>query len=339
MTNRNTKKSVNKTKKKMPEGFNNIALLTSGGDAPGMNPCIRSVVRTGIYHGFAMFGVQDGFEGLVKGDIEQLGSRDVGGILHRGGTILGTSRYPEFKKKEKQEAAIASMEAHRIDGLVVIGGEGSLKGAQCLVDLGFPVIGIPATIDNDVNLTDYAIGFDTSVNTVLGAIYKLRDTAASHKRIIVLETMGRDAGHIALNAGLAGGAEIILTPENKLSMDEIYEMVKQCINLQKLFTMIVLAEGAGNAFEISDEIKKRSGHDVSTTVLGYIQRGGTPTAFDTILASRMGAMAIEGFMKGENDVMTSFKDGEHQLVKIKDVLTKQKELNNDLYELYKILAI
>ena len=304
-----TKKSDKKSKKKMPKGFNNIALLTSGGDAPGMNPCIRSVVRTGIYHGFSMFGVYDGFEGLVNGNIKPMDSRSVGGILHRGGTILGTSRYPEFKNAKEQKDALDSMKAHRIDGLVVIGGEGSLKGAKCLIKKDFPVIGIPATIDNDVNLTDYAIGFDTAVNTVLEAIYKLRDTAASHKRIIVLETMGRDAGHIALTAGLAGGAEIILTPEKKLSMDEIFEMVKQCINLHKLFTMIVLAEGAGNAFEISAEIEKRSGHDVSTTVLGYIQRGGVPTAFDTILASRMGALAIEGFMKGENDVLTSFKDG------------------------------
>ncbi len=333
------KNSTSKLKKKMPDGFNNIALLTSGGDAPGMNPCIRAVVRTGIYHGFAMFGVKNGFEGLVDGAIEQLGSRDVGGILHRGGTILGTSRYPEFLEEETQDKAIASMKAHRIDGLIIIGGEGSLRGGLSLIKKHFPAIGIPATIDNDINLTDYAIGFDTSVNTVLEAIYKLRDTAAAHRRIIVLETMGRDSGHIALAAGLAGGAEIILTPEKKLGMDKINEMVQQCINLHKLFTMIVLAEGAGNAFEIADEIKNRSGHEVSTTVLGYIQRGGTPTAFDTLLASRMGALAIEGFQQGENDAMTSFKDGKYQLVPIKDVLAKRKELNNELYELYKILAI
>jgi len=334
-----TKNSTGKSKKKMPEGFNNVALLTSGGDAPGMNPCIRAVVRTGIYHGFAMFGVKNGYEGLISGDIDQLGSRDVGGILHRGGTILGTSRCPEFLKDKTQIQAIASMKAHRIDGLIVIGGEGSLHGVEDLIKKGFPVIGVPATIDNDVNKTDYAIGFDTAVNTVLEAIYKLRDTAASHRRIIVLETMGRDAGHIALSAGLAGGAEIILTPEKKLSMDEINDMVQQCINLHKLFTMIVLAEGAGNAFEISDEIKKKSGHEVSTTVLGYIQRGGTPTAFDTLLASQMGALAIDGFLQGENAMMTSFMDGKYQLVPIKDVLQKQKELNHDLYELYKILAL
>ncbi len=333
------KNSTGKSKKKMPEGFNNIALLTSGGDAPGMNPCIRAVVRTGIYHGFAMFGVKNGFEGLVNGDIEGFDSRDVGGILHRGGTRLGTSRYPEFLEEETQKKAIASLKAYKIDGLVVIGGGGSLRGAQDLIELEFPVIGIPATIDNDVNLTDYAIGFDTAVNTVLEAIYRLRDTAAAHRRIIVLETMGRHAGHIALAAGLAGGAEIILTPEKKLSIDEIDEIVEQCIQLKKLFTMIVLAEGAGNAYEIGDEIKQRSGHEVSTTVLGYIQRGGTPTAFDTLLASRMGALAIEAFQQGESGMMTSFMNGKYQLVPIKDVLKKQKELNQELYELYKILAL
>jgi 6-phosphofructokinase 1 len=334
-----TKKKSETKKLQKPEGFNNIAVLTSGGDAPGMNPCIRSAVRTGIYHGFAMYGVYAGFEGLVKGDIVDLSTRSVGGILHHGGTILGTSRYPEFLKKEVQKKAIAGLEAYQIDGLIVIGGEGSMRGALKLDELGFPVVGIPASIDNDLDMTDYSIGFDTAVNTVLEAIYRLRDTAASHRRLIVLETMGRNAGHIALTAGLVGGAEIIITPEKKHTMDEIEHMVQQCFARKKLFTMIVIAEGAGDAMQIANEIKNRTGHEVSTTVLGYIQRGGTPTAFDTLLASRMGALAVEAFLQGKSGVMTVFEKGDYKLVPIKDVLKKQKELSNELYELYQILAL
>ncbi|MFH1513968.1 MAG: ATP-dependent 6-phosphofructokinase [bacterium] len=329
----------NTKKKKMLKGFNNVAILTSGGDAPGMNPCIRSAVRVGIYHGFAMFGIYNGYQGLVNGDFDNLTTRNVGGILHLGGTILGTSRFQDFKKPEVQAEALEKLKAFKIDGLIVIGGEGSLRGALDLANQGFPVIGVPATIDNDINLTDYAIGFDTSVNTVLEAIYKLRDTAKAHRRLIVLETMGRNTGHIALTAGVAGGAEIILTPEHKLSMDEIEDLVEQCFARKKLFTMIVLAEGAGNARDIAAEISKRTGHEVSTTVLGYIQRGGTPTAFDNLLASRMGALAIDAFLHGESGMMTSFLDGKYQLKPIKDVLKKPKELNSELYELYKILAM
>lgn len=333
------KKLEKNSKELLPEGFSKIAVLTSGGDAPGMNPCVRSVIRTGIYHDFAMFGVYSGFEGLVNGDIVDLNSRSVGGILHRGGTILGTSRLPEFKEEAVQQKAIDNLKAYDIDGLIIIGGEGSLKGALSLAKFDFPVVGIPATIDNDVNLTDYAIGFDTAVNTVLEAIYRLRDTAASHRRLIVLETMGRQAGHIALAAGLAGGAEIIITPEKRLSIDEIEKLVLQCFARKKLFTMVVVAEGAGNAREIALEIQKRTGHETSATVLGYTQRGGTPTAFDTLLASQMGALAIEAFMQGKTSVMTSFTEGRYQLIPIKDVLKQQKELSMDLYKLYEILAL
>jgi len=318
--------------------INKIAILTSGGDAPGMNPCIRACVRCGISAGFSMYGVYGGFKGLVAGDIVDLNTRSVGGILHFGGTILGTSRFPEFKKAAIQKQAIENLKAYSIDGLVVIGGEGSLHGALDLEKQGYPVVGVPATIDNDVNETDYAIGFDTAVNTVLEAIYRLRDTAASHGRLVILETMGRHAGHIALAAGLAGGAEVIITPERKLSMDEIEKQVAECFARKKLFTMVVVAEGAGNAYDISNELRKRLDKEVATTVLGYIQRGGTPTAFDTLLASQMGAMAVESFREGKSGYMTSYKNGKHQLIPIVDVLKKQKPLSEELYALYKVLA-
>jgi len=319
--------------------FTNLAVLTSGGDAPGMNPCLRAVVRAGIHAGFVMYGVYHGYKGLVTSDIIDFNTRSVGGILHLGGTVIGTSRFPEFEKASVRKEAVANLKAFFINGLIVIGGEGSLRGALELENEGFPVVGIPATIDNDINETDYAIGFDTAVNTVLEAIYRLRDTAASHGRLVILETMGRHAGHIALAAGLAGGAEVIVTPEKKLSMDEIEELVQQCFTRKKLFTMVVVAEGAGSANEIADELRKRTQKEVTTTVLGYIQRGGTPTAFDTLLASQMGALAIKAFKTGKTGTMTSYKDGKYQLIPIKDVLKKPKPLNQDLYELYKILAM
>jgi 6-phosphofructokinase 1 len=321
-----------------------IAVLTSGGDAPGMNPCIRSVVRVGLSKGHIITGLIDGFKGLVHWNIYDLPTKGVGGILQRGGTILGTSRYKSFKRSDYRKKALDNLRGQSIEGLIIIGGDGSLRAANKLSQENFPTVLIPATIDNDIACTDYSIGFDTAVNTVLEAIYRLRDTAEAHRRVVIVETMGRSSSHIAVNAGLAGGAEIILTPECPIDPDEVAQSVKRFFRVKKKrFVMIVLAEGAGKADKIAKIINSSTPNDVSTTatVLGYIQRGGTPTAFDTILASRFGALAIEAFNADKNHScgwMTCWSKGEYQLVPIKEVLKKQKPFYRTNYELNETLA-
>lgn len=256
-----------------------IGVLTSGGDAPGMNAAIRAVVRKAIYHDLEVYGIYGGYSGLLKGKIERLGLGSVGDIIHRGGTILFTARCEEFKTKEGQLAGIDQLKKAGIEGLVVIGGDGSYRGAKALTEYGFPCVGVPGTIDNDIPGTQFTIGFDTSLNTAIDAIDKIRDTATSHERTFVIEVMGRNAGDIALWSGLAGGAETILIPEENYDIKEICQRLLKSHERGKKYSIIVVAEGAASGIELGKQIKELTNFDTRVSVLGHIQRGGTPTVF------------------------------------------------------------
>ncbi|MDK2880446.1 MAG: 6-phosphofructokinase 1 [Clostridia bacterium] len=323
----------------MKRQVNRIGMLTSGGDAPGMNAAIRAVVRKSIYHGLEVVGIKRGFDGLLKKEFVKLQLGSVADIIHRGGTILHTARSEEFKTEEGQRKGVNNLRDGGIDGLVVIGGDGSFKGALALAKLGVPVIGVPATIDNDVGGTDLTIGFDTAVNNVVDAINKIRDTATSHERIFIIEVMGRHAGHIALYAGLSGGAESILVPEIPVDIDEVIFKLQRGINRGKLHSIIIVAEGAASGLAIGEEIKKRMGQETRVTILGHLQRGGTPTALDRMLASCMGAKAVDLLLEGENRKMVGIVNGQLVAVDIEDALSRKRALNRELWELAAILAI
>ncbi|MGD7009005.1 6-phosphofructokinase [Metabacillus sp. 84] len=277
-----------------------IAVLTSGGDSPGMNAAIRAVVRKGIFSGLDVYGVYQGYQGLMEGNIKKLEVGSVGDIIHRGGTMLYTARSEEFKTDEGQHKAIEQLRKLGIEGLVVIGGDGSYQGAAKLTLKGFPCIGLPGTIDNDIAGTDYTIGFDTALNTVVDAIDKIRDTATSHDRTFIIEVMGRRAGDIALWSGLAGGAETILIPEHPHEVDEMMERLNKGISRGKKHSIIVLAEGVGSAEDLADELKTKFDLETRISVLGHIQRGGKPTGRDRVLASRLGARAVELLLEGKS---------------------------------------
>lgn len=323
----------------MKRQVNRIGMLTSGGDAPGMNAAIRAVVRKSIYHGLEVVGIKRGFDGLLKKEFVKLRLGSVADIIHRGGTILHTARSEEFKTEEGQRKGVNNLRDGGIDGLVVIGGDGSFKGALALAKLGVPVIGVPATIDNDVGGTDLTIGFDTAVNNVVDAINKIRDTATSHERIFIIEVMGRHAGHIALYAGLSGGAESILVPEIPVDIDEVIFKLQRGINRGKLHSIIIVAEGAASGLTIGEEIKKRMGQETRVTILGHLQRGGTPTALDRMLASCMGAKAVDLLLEGESRKMVGIVNGQLVAVDIEDALSRKRALNRELWELAAILAI
>jgi len=317
-----------------------LAVLTSGGDAPGMNAAIRAVVRKAIYHGLDVLGVKRGFSGFIEADIEPLSLKSVDDIIHRGGTILRTARCENFKTPEGRKKAFENVERFGIQGLVVIGGGGSFLGAHIFSEeYGIPVICIPGTIDNDISGTDYSIGFDTAVNTVVEAINKIRDTATSHERTFVLEVMGRDTGFIALSAGLAGGAESIIIPERPFDLEEICTRLMRSYRKGSSHSIIVVAEGAGSALEIGKEIKNRTGFDTKVTILGHLQRGGNPTAFDRILASMLGAKAVEWLMSGETKKMAGYVAGQIVSVDLDLVLNRRKRLNMALYDLARVLSI
>ncbi|MBE3553569.1 MAG: 6-phosphofructokinase [Thermicanus sp.] len=275
-----------------------IGVLTSGGDAPGMNAAVRAVVRKGIYHDLEVYGIYHGFQGLMDGKIRKMDLGSVGDIIQRGGTILQTARSEEFKTPEGQKKAIRVMEEFGIEGLVVIGGDGSFRGAQKLSHQGIKTIGIPGTIDNDIAFTDFTIGFDTAINTVIQAIDKIRDTATSHERTFVIEVMGRDAGDIALWAGLAGGAESIIIPEDPFNMEEIVNRLFKAKERGKKHSIIVIAEGVMSGVEFAKKIQALTGFETRASVLGHIQRGGSPTVFDRVLASRLGGYAVELLLEG-----------------------------------------
>ncbi|WP_455661586.1 6-phosphofructokinase [Pradoshia sp.] len=276
-----------------------IGVLTSGGDSPGMNAAIRAVVRKAIYHDVEVYGIYNGYQGLINGTIKKMELGSVGDIIHRGGTMLYTARCPEFKEKEVQLKGIEQLKKFGIEGLVVIGGDGSYRGARALTELGYPCVGVPGTIDNDIPGTDFTIGFDTALNTVIDSIDKIRDTATSHDRTYVIEVMGRNAGDIALWAGMAGGAESILIPEESQDMNDIINKLNRGHDRGKKHSIIVVAEGVGSGIEIGQEIQRRTGAETRVTVLGHVQRGGSPTAYDRVLASRLAASAVELLMEGK----------------------------------------
>lgn len=316
-----------------------IGILTSGGDAPGMNAAIRAVVRSGIYKGYKILGIRQGYEGLIEGNIYEMNISSVADIIHRGGTILRAARSEEFKTEDGFKKALNIIDVFNIDGLVVLGGDGTLEGAAELTDAGIPTIGIPCTIDNDCGYTDYTIGFYTAVETVVDAISKIRDTSTSHGRANVIEVMGRNSGDIALYAGLAGGAESIIVPELEFDLDRVAKKAIQGKNRGKLHHIIILAEGVGNAYDVSRVMEEKTGIDTRVTILGYIQRGGTPTSFDRILASKMGNKAIELLSEGESGRTLGIKCNEIIDLDINEALSIKKEFNIEMYEIAKILSI
>lgn len=316
-----------------------IGVLTSGGDAPGMNAAIRAVVRAGIFNGFRMMGIRQGYSGLINGDIDDMNLSSVADIIHRGGTMLRSARSDEFKTKEGFKKALNVLKVFGIDGLVVLGGDGTLKGARELSNAGIPTIGIPCTIDNDCGFSDFTIGFFTAVETVVDAISKIRDTSTSHGRANVIEVMGRHCGDIALYAGLAGGAESIIVPEVEFNIDEVCKKAIQGKNRGKLHHIIVLAEGVGNAYDVSKSIEEKTGIDTRVTILGYIQRGGTPTSYDRIIASEMGSRAIELLKEGKSGRALGIKCNQIMDMDINEALEIKKEFNVEMYNTAKILSI
>lgn len=315
-----------------------IGVITSGGDAPGMNAAIRAVVRNSAYYGIEVYGVKKGFMGLINSDFVKLDISSVGDIIHRGGTVLQTARCDEFKTEEGQNKGIKNLESFGIEGVIVIGGEGSFRGAIALANKGIPTIGIPATIDNDIPFTDYSIGFDTALNTVVDAVNKIRDTATSHERTFVIEVMGRHAGHIALHSGIASGAETILVPEIPFSIDDICDKIVTGYDRGKLHSIIIVAEGAASGIEISEQIKAKAGFETRTIILGHIQRGGMPTAFDRILASHYGGKAVELVRNNISNKMVGQVKGDILVTDLKKILTATKPLDKELYKLADIIS-
>lgn len=316
-----------------------IGVLTSGGDAPGMNAAIRAVVRKAIFHGLEIYGVFYGYQGLMNGNIKKMEVGSVGDIIHRGGTCLYSARSDEFKTKEGQKKAIEQLTKHAIDGLVVIGGDGSLRGAQALSDLGLPCIGVPATIDNDIAGIDFTIGFDTALNTVIEAIDKIRDTATSHERTFVIEVMGRDAGDLAMYSGLAAGAESIIIPERKDDFESVVHRLKRGLERGKKHSIIILAEGVGEGFQYGKKIQKATSYETRVTVLGHIQRGGSPTAQDRVLASRLGAKAVDLLINGEAGKIVGLQNNHLVAQNIGEVLSNKHQLKKDVYRLSQELSI
>ncbi len=310
-----------------------IAVLTSGGDSQGMNAAVRAVVRSALFHGLEVYGVQRGYLGLIHDDIRPMDLRSVGDIIQRGGTILQTARCKEFTTPEGQRLGAENLRKRGIDGLVVIGGDGSYQGANKLSKLGIKTMGLPGTIDNDIPFTDFTIGFDTAVSIVVDAVNKLRDTMTSHERASVVEVMGRHCGDIALYAGLASGAETILVPEVPFDLDEVAKRMKDNFEHGKRHSIIIVAEGVGKGEDIADEITKRTGLEPRVTVLGHIQRGGTPTHNDRILASRLGDFAVQKLIEGESGKACGVIKGELVLTDIDKVVNTKKAFNMDLYEL------
>lgn len=319
-----------------------IGILTSGGDAPGMNAAIRAVVRSAIYYGCKVYGINRGYKGLLEEDLMEMNLSSVGDIIHRGGTMLKSSRCEEFKTEEGRKLGVKVLKKYGIDCLVVIGGDGSFNGAKKLSEMGFSAIGIPGTIDNDLEYTDYTIGFDTAMNTVIDAIGKIRDTSSSHERVNIVEVMGRNCGDLALYAGIAGGAETIIVPEVEIKLEDIALRLKTTQKRGKRHSIIVMAEGVekvGSASDLKKVLTEEAGADVRVTVLGHVQRGGSPTAFDRILASRFGYRAVELLLEGKSSRVVGIKDNQIIDMDIQDALAMPKTFNRELYEMAKVLSI
>lgn len=320
-----------------------IAVITSGGDAPGMNPAIRAIVRKSISIGLEVFGVKRGLQGLMDGDLTQLRPRDVGDIMHRGGTILGTARAPEFLNTKGQQRALATIEEFSIDGIIMLGGDGSFHASQVLHEYGKSIVCIPTTIDNDIGCTEVAIGVDTALNTVVEAMNKLRDTAASHDRTFVIETMGRNCGYLALMAGLAGGAEAILIPEVPFEFEDVANRVMQGFERGKRHSFIIVSEGIHASCElrpfqsvgeyVGALIADKTGLEVRVTVLGHVQRGGAPSAFDRLLSTRLGVRSVEALLDDQSGVIIALQNGEIVTLELKRELGHTRELDHHLLDL------
>ncbi len=316
----------------------NIAVMTSGGDAPGMNAAIRAVVRTSIYKGMEVYGIYGGFEGLIEGKIEKLNLSSVADIIQKGGTILGTSRSKRFETEEGQESAVSKLKIYNIDKVVVLGGDGSAKGALALEKKGIRTAVIPCTIDNDMGYTESTIGFYTAVETVTDAISKIRDTTEAHGRANVVEVMGRSCGDIALYAGISGGAESIIVPEMETDMDEIAKKMLEGKNRGKRHHIILVAEGAGEAHEVASELQKLTEIETRVTILGYIQRGGSPGPADRIMATSMGVVAVESLLENKSAAI-GIRGGRIFSEPIGTALRKKNKFNRKLYETMKMVSI
>lgn len=317
-----------------------IAVMTSGGDAPGMNAAVRAVVRAGLEKNIEVYGIRQAYAGLLAGDMELLTSREVSGILQRGGTILQTARNEEFKTPQGHKKALRRLNEHGIEGVVVIGGDGSLRGALQLHELGVPVVGVPASIDNDIWGTDMSIGVDTALNTILDAIDRLRDTATSHNRAFIIEVMGRDCGYLALMSGILGGAELVITPENGITMEEIAASLEDAYVRGKSHAIAIVAEGA--PYQVTDLAKfleqNHIGFEIRLTILGHTQRGGSPTAFDRLLATRMGVYAVDILLSGEKGQMVARVGREQTFLPLEQCTSQTRQITKEYFDLAKMLS-
>lgn len=328
----------------MPNKIKKIGVLTSGGDSPGMNAAIRSVVRTCAYHNIECVGIYRGYEGLIEGDFKPMDARSVRGIINKGGTILKSARSKAFRTKEGRQQAFKNLVEAEVEGLVVIGGDGSFTGAMVLnKEFDFPVMGIPGTIDNDIVGTTHTLGFDTALNTVVDAIDKIRDTASSHNRLFFIEVMGRDVGHIALNTGIAGGAEEILIPEEDLGLDRLVDSLDKSRESGKTSSIVIVAEGdriGKNIFELKDYVDENmEDYDVRVSVLGHMQRGGPPSCFDRVLASRMGVKAVESLLEGKSNYMVGLQNNKMELTHLDKAIKGKTKINLELLRVSDIMSI
>ena len=328
----------------MSTSIKKIGVLTSGGDAPGMNAALRAVVRTAAYHNVGCVGIYQGYQGLIDNKVKVMNARSVNNIINKGGTILKSARCLEFRTKEGRKIAFENLQKQGIEALVIIGGDGSFTGALIFQsEFNIPVIGSPGTIDNDIFGTSHTIGFDTALNTVIDAIDKIRDTAISHNRLFFVEVMGRDAGHIALNTGIGAGAEEVLIPEEDMGLDRLLESLKRSEKSGKSSSIVVVAEGdktGKNVFEIAEYVEKNLPYyDVRVSVLGHMQRGGSPSCFDRVLASRMGVYAVEALLDGQSNMMVGMQGGEMILSPLEKAIKGKSEINKDLIRVSDILTI
>jgi len=328
----------------MENNIKKIAVLTSGGDAPGMNAAIRSVVRSCAFYKIECVGIYRGYQGMIEGDFKQMDARSVGNIINKGGTILKSARSDEFRTKEGRLKAFHQLKMEDVDAIVVIGGDGSFTGAMIFnEEYNFPVIGIPGTIDNDIYGTNYTIGYDTALNTVVEVIDKIRDTASSHNRLFFVEVMGRDVGHIALNVGVGAGAEEILIPEENLGVDRLIDSLRKSKKSGKSSSIVVIAEGdktGKNVFELAEYVEKNFPfYEVRVSVLGHMQRGGSPSCFDRVLASRMGVKAVETLLDGKSNLMVGVTDNKMILTELDKAIKGKSEINKELLRVSDIITI
>ena len=327
----------------MDSNIKSIGILTSGGDAPGMNAAIRAVTRAGISNGMRTYGIYRGFKGLISDEIEEFKTNSVSNIIQLGGTILKTARSDEFLTTEGRNIAFENMKKYGMDALVVIGGDGSLTGASVFAnEFNIPVVGLPATIDNDLNGTDITIGYDTALNTIMQAMDKIRDTATSHERLFFVEVMGRNCGFLALNSAIASGAEAAIIPEISIEKDQLGELIEQGFRKSKSSSMVLVTESdvTGGAMKMADRVKKEyPQYDVRVTILGHLQRGGSPSAQDRILASRMGIASIQALLENQRNVMIGIHENEIDYIPFKRAIKKQREINEELLEVLRISSI